>query len=345
MTEHYRLHLESGQILDGSAPLRELLVTLADVYDEVAEQWEVPSIEVTVVVTDDFHAEVDRALAMRESPAVADGPYDSLRLGGVAVAKNIFLTSDASRVRIVVNSAGLGRADDAPGNLWTVFLIAHEFAHPILERRRRADSVAEDEVPRTSAHAAARAIVRTALDELNADLLANIVLGTFGSVSIDGQKPRPVKVTDLVVGHGAQVARVLDDHVYPGWADLVDSYRTRKIGLDDLWRRIGSETDQVMTLLGHAEAEARCLERPGPLEAECAEHSGARLYLADAWRRIMNAYDDFDDSADPDIIRGQRKVLLAEGESALVELWKKLGLTFSRIGDDGLYIGVDEPMR
>lgn len=348
VTDRYRLTLEPGAIVDASTALSDLFTFIGKVYDELAEQWQVPPIEVSVVVTDDFHSEVDRTLAMRAAdtahPTEQVAPYDSTRLGGVAIAKNIVLSRDGSDVRIVVNSTCLGPADDAPSNLWAVFLIAHELAHPILGRRRAGGSPNCEPV-RLIAHVAARTIVRSALDEMNADLLADGVLKHFGSVTIDGQEPRPVRVTDLIVGHRLQVAEVLDSHVHPGWADLVDACRTNQISLDDLWTRIASQTDQMMTLLGHAEAEARCLEQPGPLDAECADHPGARLYLTDAWQRIMRACESTKFSIDPDVIRQQNEALLDEGEAALLEMWATLGLTFELDPGNRMYIHLAEPAR
>ncbi|GAA2030893.1 hypothetical protein GCM10009839_33420 [Catenulispora yoronensis] len=304
-----------------------------------------------LVVADDFHQGVDDAFAMRDPDLASEGsvgPYDSQRLGGTAIAKNIILDRQAARVRIVVNGALLAAGPDASVSPWAVFLIAHELAHPILERRRRTSGALErePEYPRTATEAA-RAFVRSALDELHADLMADIVLGHLWSVEIEGQDARPVRATDLevVLGQHLQVADVLDSHVHPGWPDLVDAHRNWRLSVNDLYVRLFRETDQMLTLLGHAQAEATWLEQLGPLEAECSDHPGAQLYLADVWRRIMKIRDESEFSTDPDVICEQDLAIVAEGEAAVLQMWQRLGLTFDIYEDRGMYIHVDEPLR
>ncbi|MFD0636423.1 hypothetical protein ACFQ9X_37450 [Catenulispora yoronensis] len=69
------------------------------------------------MVADDFHQGVDDAFAMRDPDLASEGsvgPYDSQRLGGTAIAKNIILDRQAARVRIVVNGALLAAGRTRP---------------------------------------------------------------------------------------------------------------------------------------------------------------------------------------------------------------------------------------
>ncbi len=80
VANRYRLHLEPGPVMDASTALRELFVRIGELYDQFADQLQVPPVDVHVVVTDDFHQEVDRTLAMCEVNGAPDepaAPYDS----------------------------------------------------------------------------------------------------------------------------------------------------------------------------------------------------------------------------------------------------------------------------
>jgi hypothetical protein len=264
------------------------------------------------------------------------------------VAKAIDLSQDGSRFRIVVDASTLGPLDEPYEQLWTLFLLGHELTHTLLDRLRHASGALHGvSFPSHTPVEGARSTVRTAVDELRADMVAN---GVLASTSVtfttpDGQS-RPVQFTDLhPEGHRGRVAAVLDSVVHPGWPDTIDAYRAGELSLDELRHRILSQTDQTFTLLAHAEAEAMILQRPGALEDECHEHPGARLYLAGAWQRVMHALGDELIPVGLDRFREHELHLLDEGEAALLAMWEQLGLTFDIYQDRTFYIHVAEPRR
>jgi hypothetical protein len=223
-------------------------------------------------------------------------------------------------------------------------LVAHELSHPLLDRLRWASGVMEGAMlPSQTPVEFARSITRIAVDELRADMVANVVLGQLVTVTQEDGQTRPSTLVD-VVGDDQRldVGRVLDEIVHPGWPDLVQAYQ--QITLGQMWSAIAMQTDQTVTMLAHVEAQATASERPGPLAAELAEHPGTRLYLGPMWKRILDAVGDrllpgLSDFRDVEL------ALLDEGEGAITGMWMQLGLTFDLLEERSYYVHVTEPAR
>ncbi|WP_256790284.1 hypothetical protein [Frankia sp. AvcI1] len=300
-------------------------------------------------MADDFRAEVERTWAESDAFGGGDGhPYTVDRVGGgLAVAKTIPMTSDRSRFHIVIDGMQLGEFLDPQEWAYSTTLIAHELVHPLLERLRWASGAMEGvNFPSHTPSEYARSISRCAFDELRADLVAGMVLGQMFTATPQDGAPRPMTIVD-VIGDGQRlsVGEVLDDVVYPGWPDLVQSFRTRRIDLERMWSTLVSQTDQAMTLLAHVEAQAVGTDRTGPLEAEFAGHRGTCLYLGPAWGAILDAGRQ---NPLPTLseFREQEHALLREGEEAIIQMWERLGLSFEDLAEPRtFYIHVGEPAR
>lgn len=315
---------------------------------EVAGEWQVPNLTATVVFADDFVGTADELLAVT---AAAWGehhhPYTTDRVGGEAVAKNIPTAGDDSSVSIVFNANMhhfAGPAQDA----MTLFIAAHELTHPILQRLRDGSgALAGVTFPSQTASQYARSIVRIAVDEYRCDRVANAILGAMCTATIDGETRR-LRQSDLLggdFGYRGSLSTLLDEHVHPAWPDLVQNYRERRIPLGQMWGRLITATDQTMTLLAHAEAEAVAAEEAGPVDGPHAAHPAVRLYLGPAWSAVMDAVEKRPlVPALQDFAAAEREVL-DSGDRALFEMWQQLGITVSTTptGDD--YLHVTEPTR
>ena len=192
----------------------------------------------------------------------------------------------------------------------------------------------------------ARSIARISTEELTADMVAGIILSEVGSVVIDGQtRPlRPADVTGFANGYSDQLGLVLSQTVYPGWPNLVQSYRERRIDLNSMWAGIVQGTDQVITLIAHAEAEAILNDGRRPLDEAYAEEPGSALYLTPAWTSIREATGETVFPSKQEYRALQLRISDA-GEDALLAMWKKLGLTFEIRPDRGFSIHVTDPLR
>lgn len=325
----------------------QLTTAVAAALAGVAQRSEVPPTEVTVVFADDFLATADELLAT--DAARAGRPHQTFttdRVGGTVAAKNIPMSADGAHIAVVVN------ADQhhfvAPElEAHSIFLVAHELTHPLLTRLRAASKAMETlGPPATDAAATARGIVRGAVDEYRADRIADVVLGALASITIDGET-RPMRMTDLFggVGHRDYLPDILEGHVHPGWPDLVQDYREHRIPLEELYRSIIVSTDQTLTALGHAEAEAAVAQEPTALGQNCAEHPAAVLYLGPAWSQIMNTVDAQPLLPALDTFAALEHDLLDVGEQAVLDMWQKLGLTATPLPSGADYLHVGAPLR
>lgn len=295
----------------------------------------------TVVVADDFVAEVRARMA--------DGPdaeaFTTERVGGEVAGKNLPVPGDPDAGVIVLNMESHDFADTTNGGqVLGAFTLTHELFHPPLTWTRLASGALDGvEFPSSTPSECARSLVRGLADEYRADMLAATVLrvlaGDNGAQLQLAQRRQALH--DQM--HRESLADALNVVVHPGWSDTVMAYRTRRLGLDEMWHRIVSQTDQTFSLLAHAEAAARIADQPRPLEEPLSSHTGAVSYLSPAWETISEVLLDgplIPGVANFKVIEDE---LLEAGERAIAGLWRSLGLTFTEYPDRNFYIHVGEP--
>jgi hypothetical protein len=326
---------------DKRTAFSEWAETLFSVMSAFAELAGVPDLRVHLVLADDFAGEVTSRLGLEPG-----APFTTERLGGTAIGKNLELP-DADASVIVLDASVL--AFDAPeAAALAAYLMLHEMAHSVFRLLRRRSSeptpaATLDDGPEQIA----RSMVRAAVEEYRADRLAAGVLdvGQWFSVTDENGNTRPWQPSDSLGGlvHRAQVASVLDENVYPGWPDAVWAYRTHRLALDDLWQSVVTWTDQLLTLLAHAEAEADGAGMPGPLAAECSDHPGSRIYVGPTWTGIRDVMAEQLLVPDLPDFAQQERDLLDAGQRAVLEMWARLGVRPSLTPDGQLFIAVDDP--
>jgi hypothetical protein len=313
-----------------------------------ADQYWAPNVEVELIWTTKFVSTVQEVLDSAY-PGDGVGPgYTAERLGGIAVAKNISMTEDSSHVAIVVNRNVLGTASDEL-TVSSIFLLAHELTHPLINRMRAASGVLDGvQFPSRTPTECARSIARTAIDEYWADRFASIVLGALASVDRDGERV-PLHQGHLhggVGGYRNQLAQVLDSHIDSDWPDLIQSYQEGYVSLDAMWGRVLMETDQVVTLLAHGQA----CEDGDPegtehlIDGTIENDPGLVHYFHPAWKRIMAAVSGLPLGSQEDFVAEDLAIADA-GEAAIKAMWATLGLTFDEYDDRSFYIHVTSPTR
>lgn len=277
--------------------------------------------------------------------------YSTERLGGEAVAKNIAITADSSLIKIVLNKNMLSMAFNE-ATIATIFVIAHELTHPIIDRTRAKLGILDGvNFPSKTPTEYARSISRSASDEYWADHLASIILGTITTAtpSEGGEK---FKLNHGHVYGGTedyrqQISRVLDSHIYPGWPRRTLEYRVGNIDLDTLWEKTLTETDQVITLLAHSQA---CEDNSGKNNSvfteQITKHKAFRLYLGPAWQKISDSLRSMPIALGIDGFAESDLAITNAGEIALKEMWKNLGISFrdEKPEEGSYYIDVCDPV-
>lgn len=264
------------------------------------------------------------------------------------MAKNIPMCDDSSRVTIVVNRNVLSTAADE-STVSSIFTLAHELTHPVINRMRAASGVlAGVPFPSRTPTECARSITRIAIDEYWTDCFAGIVLGFFAHVDRDGERVplHQGSVMGGVDGYRNQLAHVLESYIHPGWPDLVESYQEHRMSLDVMWGRVVRETDQVFTLLAHAQSSEDGSQTGGPfVDGTTSDNPGVRLYLAPAWKRVMGSLDSMPFTLPLAEFAAADLAVTDAGEVALMTMWETLGLTFDEHEDRSYYIHVTAPTR
>jgi hypothetical protein len=295
----------------------------------------------TVVVADDFAGEVRARMAYGPDAEA----FTTERVGGEVAGKNLPVPRDSGAGVIVLNQACHDFADTATGGqVLGAFTLTHELFHPPLTWTRLASgALAGVEFPSTTPSECARSLVRGLADEYRADMLAATVLQVLAGSDAAQQQLAQGRQELHDRLHRESLTDALDAVVHPGWPDTVMAYRKHRLGFDEMWGRIVSQTDQTFTLLAHAEAAARMAGHPRPLDDPLASHAGVVSYLGPAWEAISDvlvegpllpAVRGFHDLEDE---------LLEVGERAIADLWRSLGLAVTEHADRSFYIHVGDP--
>jgi hypothetical protein len=294
-----------------------------------------------MIVTNDLVAEIER---LRPSPADGGGRFTATRLGGTVVAKTLCPGSEGEPYCVVVDDvlwAAANGEDVAVG----IATLAHELGHCAIQRVREASGCALFEDGLTIGEVAAREIVRATLDEYRADLIEDLFLQAMATASEDGVAV-PLRLHHL---HGRGFAEglgvVLSEEVSPGWPDRVQAFRGWEIPLEEMWPGLVRSTWDVFVTIAHAGSVAHTAGDPDPLDGELATRPGVMLYLWEPWyclREIANAYRPVCSASAQAKLEARA---FTEGVDAVLRMWGRLGLSFTRNDDGSTYIALAEPLR
>lgn len=313
---------------------------VSDTVDTIAKQVPVPPFDVTVVLTDDFIADVRRF-----DTSGLNQTFSNERIGGVVAAKNLPQADDYSRVTIVFAS-DLWRADQGEIQLLQTTTVAHEFAHPLLGRARYASGVMKGvNVPAQTAAEMFRASGRAAWDEYRADLLAYSLVAKVASKTVDGVTSE-VEVADIAVpSYVAGLVNVLDS-IHPAWPQIVQDYREWRLDTPSLWMAIAPKVDQLLTWLAHVEATTTAAGISRIVDSdELGDHSAMRLYVRDHWTTFANVMRRFTVLPALHDLPPAEVAVMDAGEAAFRGILGQLGLRVFDRPDGSYYIHVVAPER
>lgn len=298
----------------------------------VAETLDVPEMELTVVLTGDITASV-RAHSQIERDFTAE------RSGGIVKGKTISLVRDYSETVIVLDTSDMA-VEEELDQAELLHLVVHEYGHALIGRLRSAAGTRPPKTARDKTPEEAAAIwAYEAADEFRCDLFSNALMGRFATVTPGGGgEDRPFTLADLLgEGYRDAFAGLLDD-VHPGWADLVHSYRTHQIGLDEMCGRLIFGTGEVLKLIAHADA----VEEAGgnaPLLTGYEYHLAVQRLLGPVWMPIREVLDTTP-TLPPlaDFAAADRAI--QDCGRHIAAMWASLGVTGHLTEDDQLYISV-----
>jgi hypothetical protein len=112
----------------------------AQLFGGMARIYGVEPPDLVLIAVPDFRQAVDDLLKKQQGPNQPD--YTVERLGGRAVAKNIPLNKDHSRIAIVI-AADPWVSKEAAARAIGLYLMAHEMTHGVLDRLRNASGALE----------------------------------------------------------------------------------------------------------------------------------------------------------------------------------------------------------
>ena len=299
-----------------------------------------------VVLADDLKAEVMKR--MRTEPGV-DKSFEPERPLGRVAGKNLAQDDKWDHVVIVFDAADWVRGDGAEASrkLLQTSLVAHEIAHPVLARIRVASGVADGvQYPSVTPGEIARSMTRVAMDEYFVDKIADILVGKIFSKG-DGEAKQPAFVWDVSSADYKGRLRELLDKSYQELPGLVNACRVRTIPLEEMWRRVVSSLDHLLTIFIHARAHADASGDVPLLDSpEIKDLPFVRLYLADTIPALLSEFRDTPPILPPAEWRERELKVIKAGEAAIREIWRRLGLTFGEPENRGGYrIHVGSPLR
>jgi hypothetical protein len=321
----------------GDSAYHQYIEPLHRAFTTIADELGTPPFATTVVMSGNLTESVHQRKK--------DKSFSVERIGGQVVGKTLPIDStNYSEVDVVMDVGMMAPAPDAAQAAMFIYLLAHELGHAVIGRQRTTSG----EVP------AAHGVEPTCLagiyglevvDEWRCDRLADIVLGGFATLDADGVEQPPMRYGLVMPSDwAAELQQVVDAVVYPAWPDLVWSYRTQEIDLEQMWERLQTQTREVLICLAHNEAKALGGGHPSPL-GQLAGNRGVDLYLAPTWSEIMKVVEAQPILAHQDEFQRNQSELLAVCQSAIAGMWATLGVTGRRLPDGGAYLNVTNPVR
>ena len=294
-----------------------------------------------MIVTSDLAAEIER---LRPSPAGSASHFTATRLSGTVVAKTLCPDAAGEPYCVVVDDALWSDAcgEDLAAGIAT---LAHELAHCAIERVREASGCVLLADGLTIGEVAAQEIVRATLDEYRADLIEDLFLQAMATATEDGEA-EPLRLHHV---HGRGFAdglgAVLTGEVSSGWPDRVQAFRDWQVPLEEMWPGLVRSTWEVFVTIAHAGSVARTAGAPDPLDGEFASRPGVMLYLWEPWYCLRQIADAFRPVCSASAQAKLEARAFSEGVDALLRMWGRLGLSFTRNDDGSTTIEVAEPLR
>lgn len=320
------------------------VMLFAQAYEFMRDELEIPDIEISIVLADDFVDEVNRRTHPAHQAAV---PFTLDRVGSIVIGKNLPQSEDGSAVTIVFNS--LGWSGDLSVERGTAArIVAHELAHPLRERVERVSGALEGVIfPSVTATELARSTARVVIGEYQADRLADTLLSRLLRVTINGESQPYSSWTFEGNGYLEGLADALGS-VYPAWPDTVDEYRNWQLDLGTMFRRVAMSIDQTLTLIVHVQAMADEAQAGlDVLEHEAiGELPAVRLYLSDTFSPFLAELRDVPLMPTIEQALDVERRVVRIGAKVTSEIWRRLGLhPEEQEGSRDWGLRVTEPLR
>lgn len=300
----------------------------------------------TVILTAAFEATVTAHLMGAPSSEGA-AEFQAARLGGAhAVAKTIARDPGYDEVVIVFDAGTWSAHGERAGHerLLEHFLVCHELSHALFERVAAASgAVVGAEGPPYTPGEIARAMSRILNHEYRADRLADTLCSGLFSTRRDGVTV-PSHIWDLMADSRRDG---LHDTLCAAYADgpgAVLNYRCGRIDLISMWRGVVRVTEDLLTQWVHARAEADAVEALLLGHSSLQQLPFVRLYLADTLPPLVDAMRTGPLMMTPGGWRDLDAAVIAAGERALREIWRRLGLTFTEPSGSLFTIHVTDPL-
>ncbi len=319
---------------------------IAAVYEHIREGRDLPGSAVRLILADDFVGEVERN--MREpSKREEGGSFSIERVGGVVAAKNLPQADDYSDIVIVFNAALWTHAAQPETRLTVARLVAHELVHPIIERARHVSGVMDGVlIPSVTGLEIAASMARIMVGEYRADRIADEVVSKFITATVNDEVVPAYQWMTSADSWTSTIQEVVAA-AHPLWPDNVQDYRERRTDLTTMCATLFPSIDQIITTIVHAQAGADAAETGRDLLAEepIASMPATRLYLGDTWATFLEALREGPQLPDLEDFRAWDEAVTTIGRDAILEIWRRLGLTTEDHPERTWALWVDEPLR
>lgn len=314
-------------------------------YKQVRKMLRLPASQIEVVLPENFDAAVRHYWSGDDRHR---DQYTSVREGGLLVGgKCLSQTEDSSRVVIVINpDPWHAHTDDPQAYLREFYLLAHELAHPVIERSRHVTGVYRGEGPLdTRFTGMGRGLGRLLYMEYVADRMADLVLGSVASTTRNGET-QPAHYWDI--GRECDVATLqsLLEQVSTTWPGTVNDYRNREISLDDMWISVGSSVQNALVYLTHVYAHADASSASDVLRTSpFADSPAVRLYLDEAWHTFVGTLRNLPYWCRLRDVPEVYEHAAVAGDILLRAVLAPLGIAGSDMPEGGYYLSVNEPLE
>jgi hypothetical protein len=296
----------------------------------------IPDVHVTLILADEFAREVNRWLPAGER-------YDPARAGGgESVAKTISRTADHAE-SVIVFDATLWHTDiGVDANALRASLIAHELAHPLLNRARWASGALHGLSPQPTVVEVLRDAAHGLADEYRATVISEFAIGALGTVTVEGET-RPLRSWwSRGPGYVERFAAIVAQ-AEPAWSDIVRATAAGQNSPQQAWMMLAGAVNGALRALMDAQAFADAAEAGEDIldDARVADLPATRRFLADAVSPFIEAVREAWPLAPLIEIKAAEEEIADVGIRMLEMILERIGIRTTSAADGSVQIIIE----
>ena len=295
-----------------------------------------PLVRLDVVITSDFQTAVrDHADTVVGIQSLDD--FHTGRMGGIVRGKALPRDKEG-RLPLVILDAWVAHASTPEALTQSIFLVAHEFAHVLIGQTRVKSGTTLD--PTGLPWGVAKWLIRFAMEEYLADVIANEVLRQHGNATTDDGQV--FLLSSRVVAPYSEIFIDSATAGLKGLINIIHDYRLGRWTIDEMWVSVHTATKEILITLAHGQSELDAIASADNIALVTNTAAFGPLHVC--WVELQKLFRGTPPLIGPEQFGKVENYILNAGSDLILAFWNGLGLSFTPV-EDTFHMAVAHPSR